>query len=373
MTAQDEQALRQRLHGAFDPLTPVPAPVGRVMRKGKAMRARRTVGVVGALAAAVAAGLIVPGLLSQPATRPAVPVRHSVTEFGPGKHAAAGLISYGTIDGKAWKVILSGTRSSVMIGGSGHVSFEDGSVLDPGGSPASMNFEQAPKDNVLEAGTVSKDVTSLAVSLQGGTVLDLIPVDFKGQPWVAFVLPPGVNIQRAVAYHHGRELGYSIPYRGVELDTWWDPGQVGPARQTRIISSNRLDGKQWQSTAQIGPWGYCYAFPDGSSCADSANPFPGLSSGRRLAAGFMCGPLSQVAKQGIWYALTAAAPSARQVLLRFSDGSTARLSTVEVAGTQMVAYLIPAGQRVSSAVEYDAGGLPIGTTAGTEWSCGPGA
>jgi hypothetical protein len=76
---------------------------------------------------------------------------------------------------------------------------------------------------------------------------------------MAFVLPPGVNILRAVACQHGRELGYSVPFRGAGLCTWRDPGQAGPARQTRVVTSSRLGGQQWQSTAQIGPWGYCRA------------------------------------------------------------------------------------------------------------------
>ena len=55
MSTSAEQELRQRLSAVLDEMTPGPAPVGAVIRRGRAVRRRRIAGATAAALAAVAA------------------------------------------------------------------------------------------------------------------------------------------------------------------------------------------------------------------------------------------------------------------------------------------------------------------------------
>ncbi len=57
------------------------------------------------------------------------------------------------------------------------------------------------------------------------------------------------------------------------------------------------------------------------------------------------------------------------MVLRYSDGSTARFPAVEVSGDWLVACAIPARLSVVSSEEYGAAGQVIGRTGGKTWGC----
>ena len=78
MSGTDEQTLSRRLHQELDALPAPAAPVGAVIRRGAARRARRWVATASGLAAAAAVAAAVPLLASH-----ASPPRVSAARFGP--------------------------------------------------------------------------------------------------------------------------------------------------------------------------------------------------------------------------------------------------------------------------------------------------
>ena len=217
---------------------------------------------------------------------------------------------------------------------------------------------------VLEFGTVRADVTHVVISLPDGEVVSLAPVSWRGRSWVAVLLPPGVPIVRAVLYTSRGELAYAVPFRDTASLTWWQPGQVGPARLTKSIGSGVVDGKPWRATAYLGPWGYCYSFGSNSSCFDTTVN-PGLVSARTLVSPMTCGSGSGQPTAG----LAAAAAAVRRVVLRYSGGGSTAFRTFAVAGARMFGYEIPSRHKVAGSLEYGATGRLLGTTSGAAWEC----
>jgi hypothetical protein len=70
MSIDDERELRQRLDAALGTITPRPAPVGAVLRRGRTVRTRRRVAVGACVAVAAAVGLSVPAWLHRHAAAP---------------------------------------------------------------------------------------------------------------------------------------------------------------------------------------------------------------------------------------------------------------------------------------------------------------
>ena len=70
MSIDDERELRQRLGAALDTITPRPAPVDAVVRRGRNVVIRRRAAIAVSLAAVVVVGLAVPAWLHRPAGPP---------------------------------------------------------------------------------------------------------------------------------------------------------------------------------------------------------------------------------------------------------------------------------------------------------------
>jgi hypothetical protein len=217
---------------------------------------------------------------------------------------------------------------------------------------------------VLEFGTVRADVTHVVVSLPGGEVISLTPVSWHGRRWVAVLLPARVPIIRAVLYTARGELAYAVPFRYSELDNWWLPGEVGPARLTKSIGSGVVDGKAWHATADIGPWGYCYSLTAGSTCIDSKVD-PQLLKPGTLVSSMTCGSAGGQPATGF----AAAATAVRRVVLQYAGGSSVTLPTFAVGRDRMFGYAIPGHHKVVGSLEYGAAGQLLGMTSGAGWGC----
>ena len=111
MSTSAEQELRQRLSAVLDEMTPGPAPVGAVIRRGRGVRRRR---IAGAAAAALAAAAAVAGFswlgLRLPSQAPVAPRPPVVTVVRPGPGAPAGLIASGTVGRERWSARVTTSR-----------------------------------------------------------------------------------------------------------------------------------------------------------------------------------------------------------------------------------------------------------------------
>ncbi|MGO8956207.1 MAG: hypothetical protein ACLQFR_02350 [Streptosporangiaceae bacterium] len=372
MSIQDERDLRDRLTGLLDSLDPSPAPVARVMSRGKGIRMRRWISVAAGLAVIAAGASLLPGFLQQ-TPLPSAPMHYKVTVQPLGKHARGGVIAAGVTDGKHWRVVLSGSHGTVMTTVKGMPLMGGGSQGPVAtGWPAAFESESGGPGTgaAIISSIVSRTVTSIGISLPDGEVLSLKPVSWGGHRWVAVVLPSGVRIVRATAYSGGRELAYSVPFGDVGLNVWWLPGQVGPARLTRTIGSGVVDGVSWVARANIGPWGYCYTYASGNVCIDSRTN-PQVAPAGHLVSYLTCGPLDSGDGQstGASSGIATAALSVRKVVLKFADGTTESFPAIEINGSRVFGYAIPSHRKLEQALAYGQGGVLLGSTPVAGWKC----
>jgi hypothetical protein len=371
MSLQDERELRDRLGAVLYGIEPGPPPVAGTMRRGQGIRMRRWVSVTAGVAVLAAGAAVLPGLLRGQAAPPVAPRHYKVTVTPIGAGARPGLIGQGTTDGHRWTAVMSVTgRDGVTLTGRGLPGFASyqsaAEQFSP--TPAALTSTGSAASAVVEFGTVRADVTSVVISLPDGEDVSLAPVSWHGRRWVAVLLPARVPIVRAVLYTGRGELAYAVPFRDTELDVWWQPDQAGPARLTKTIGSGVVDGQPWRATADIGPWGWCYAIAGGSTCVDSVSN-PELVRAGTLVSPLMCGTLDAPGAQAARAGLAATPPAVRRVVLTYTGGSTATYPTVAVGPSRMFGYTIPAGHKVVGSVEYGAAGQVLGTMPGTTWQC----
>jgi hypothetical protein len=370
VSIQEEHELRNRLEALLYSVEPGPAPVAGVMRQGKGIRTRRWISAAAGVAVLAVCAVVLPGVLRGQPAAPLAPQHYKVTVIPVRPGSRPGLIGQGITDGHRWTAIMTAAGSEgVMLTGRGVpavVSYQS-LAEEFAANPASL-MTSGSGGPVLEFGTVQTDVTRVAIKLPDGEVLNLAPVSWRGRSWVAVQLPAGVRIVRAVLYTSRGELAYAVPFRDTELDIWWQPGQVGPARLTKTIGSGVVDGQPWRAAADIGPWGYCYTLTAGTDCIDT-DVSPELLPARTLVSPMICGSIASAGASAPKAGFGAAAPAVARVVLRYSGGGTAAFPTVVVGGGRMFGYSIPGGHKVTGSREYRANGQLLGSTGSAAWVC----
>ena len=362
MSIDDERELRLRLDSVLEAITPSPAPVPATLRRGKTIRIRRRVGVAAGLAAAIGIGLAAPGIVHQIVRQaPVAPTQPIVTAYQPGLHSSRGLIGWGTINGRRWKVSLDTSLSR----GSGtclDVVQTNGLREAPSCAPPA-NLTQDPSPAILlelsmndgvsyEYGVVQPNVARVVIALSDDAMLTLRPYRLYGQRWVAFAVPTDLAIERATAYSTRSELGHAVPY-GYEFVTWLRPGERGLTRATYVIGSGVAHGVAWSVVLHVGPWGYCFSIGTCTAPQDRTATF---------------GTYTAYASGGAWTTVDEAPLPAAYVVGTLSDGGTIRARAVDVGGPRFWAWVVPQGQRLRRVAFYAASGHQIAVQSGTEYN-----
>jgi hypothetical protein len=371
VSIQDERELAERLGGLLDGIEPRSAPLDATVRRGRGIRLRRRITAAVSLAVIAAGAVLIPAVLhSRAAPPPPTAPRHhhyTVTVNHLPAQARHGVIASGTQDGQRWQIAMSGTAGKSLVTITG---VPNGSGPAPVGRHAAPDLggEWGPTVPSETFGAVSTEVTELRLILVGGQVLDLRPVWWAGHPWVGVELPPGAHVARAVEYAGDRELAYSIPEPGsLGLDNWWLPGQVGPARYSKLIGSGVVDGQSWRYRAQIGPWGYCYVGTTSTTCPQTlAEQEP--RAGARIAP-MGCSTAGSPGR-GPVYGLAGTSATVRRVVLRLSGGGTLGFPAVDVDGARIFAFAVAAGQHITSATAFGATGAKVWTVPWQFLGCG---
>jgi hypothetical protein len=351
MSIDDQRELRQRLDGALEAITPSPAPVAAILRKGKTMRTRRRIGVAAGLAAAVGIALAAPSLVHQFVRQePIAPTRPVLAVYPPGPHPPPGQIAWGTINGKRWQIAVSSGS-----GPQGQCLEIDQNYAPACGS--AMTASADPSVPVLFAGSgyngvtyqygvTQPDVARVVIALADGAQLTLRPYRLHGQRWVAFAVPSGQAIARATAYSARSELAFAIPFDGY-FNVWLSPGSRGLPRATYKIGSGVVNGVAWSDVLHAGPWGYC--FPSVGAC---------LQTQSRAAMGNSFGGAATIAG-GNLIVQGSASPSVAYVVGTLSDGSTVRARAVDAGGPKFWVCGVPKGLRIRRVVFYSASGRQV--------------
>jgi hypothetical protein len=372
VSVKDEQDLRESLTNLMEGVTPRPAPVARAVRQGKGIRTRRWVSAAVVVAVVAAGAAIAPSLLRSQSPGPAQTGHHKllhykVTVQQPHGQVRAGAVVRGVTDGKPWAVVATGSASDTV-----HITGPVGLgtwFTGPGQATWPVNFESTSNNSFVDlVGTVSPKVASITLRLPNGERPRLVPVRWHGSRWIGVVLPASVPIVRATAYSSsGRVLAYSVPFQGTELNVWWRPGQAGPSRLTKSVGSGVVDGKTWRTTADFGPWGYCYVVADGADCQTTnrlEQPAPG-----KLMRMLECGGVGGGVTQGPFTGILAVAPEVGRVELKFTGGGSASYPSVAIGGGRSLGYAIPRGASVVRIVFYSLSGRVLGSTTGAALTC----
>jgi hypothetical protein len=366
LSIDEERELRLRLGNALDEVAPSPAPVAVTLRKGKAIRTRRRVGVVAGLAAAVGIALAAPGLVHQIVRpEPITPPKWVLTLNPPGPHSPKPEIAWGTINGKRWEIgiSLSNGQECQMIDGQDYGCGAPGSLSEGIQGPVLLSQFATDNSVVYFYGYVRPDVGRVVITLADGTKLTLHPRPLYGGRWVAFAIPSKLPIVTATAYSpRGSELVYAVPL-GDDFENWLRPGQQVPRRAVYMIASERVGSIAWSDVVHVGPWGYCSVVAQSSTTATAClPPRPGLITGNSYA-------FSTGGGNG-WIVEGEASPAVGYVVGTLSDGTTVRAQAVDVGGPRLWAWVVPLGQRLRRVVFYSASGRQVAAQSGANYNHG---
>jgi hypothetical protein len=365
VSIQDERELRDRLSGLLNGLDPSPAPVARVVRHGKRIRTRRWVSAAAGVAVIALGGAALSIRLTQPhVIVPAVRPHYKITVQPPGKHAPAGLIATGSINGNRWGAELSGSFNGPTVNFGGNINlFTVGGVTVSRTDPANLAGGGDGHSYFGYAGPVSRSARYLTITLANRDVLRLIPVRWHGGSYVAVKLPQRLGITRLVAYERDGIVAYAIPFRSSSgfavMGRWLRPGQVGLARRTVTIGSGIASGQRWQAIASAGPWGVCV----GTGTSPTANWTT------------FCDTLPQDLRHAVQPGLFGngpttiglAQPDVSVVRIVMSDRTVHRIGVVHIDGYGYFAMANSKHPTMVSWTAFNAEGVKIASGSGKAW------
>jgi hypothetical protein len=403
----DEQTLSRRLHQELDALPAPAAPVGTVIRRGAARRARRWVATASGLAAAAAAAAAVPLLAGHPQ-----PAAHLGRDAGASHPAPSGTtgtgqptapvltgstFAAGTAAGRPWQLSIRniadpGARCLPAI----LLNATDGYLPPAGagvaGGIASLAFLTSVPGQPATgyaALRVSPDVTRLTVGLRDGRTLALRPVPvqacgrrlpltgfsyprsgvatitaYAGAQVLARVTPPASLFTGAGRYAAPGTPGSAgstlrlVP--GVWQQLWRTPSAVAPG----VVASGRLDGTRWRISVQLGAAGDCFvgATFDGHAATQATHcmPISVPPAGPGTLQRFLIQQPTAPGSAGLTGYAGLVSPRAADLVARLSDGRPVRVQPAQVGGRRYVAFTVPAGRTVTSVTVYDRAGVAFG-------------
>jgi hypothetical protein len=403
----DEQALSRRLHQELDALPAPAAPVGAVIRRGAAQRARRWAATASGLAAAAAVAAAVPLLAGH--AQPAAHLRHDVrashavpsgTTGSTGQPAAPVLtgstFAAGTASGRPWQLSVRniadpGARCLPAI----LLNATDGYLPPAGagvaGGIASLAFLLSPPGQPTigyAALRVPPDVTRLTVGLRDGRTLALRPVPvqacgrrlplagfsyprsgvatitaYAGAQVLARVTPPASLFTGAGSYAAPGTPGSAgstlrlVP--GVWQQLWRSQGAVASG----VVASGRLGGTRWRISVQLGAAGDCFlgATFDGHAATQATYcmPISVPPAGPGTLQRFLIEQHGASGSAGLTGYAGLVSPRTAYLVARLSDGRPLRIRPAQVGGRQYVALALPAGLTLTEVTGYDRAGRPI--------------
>ena len=397
MSGTDEQALSRRLHQELGALPAPAAPVGAVIRRGAARRARRWVATASGLAAAAAVAAAIP-LLAGHAQPPALLGRdarasHTVpsgTTGGTPPVLTGGTFAAGSTAGRPWRLSVRniadpGARClpAILLNATdGYLPPTGAGVAGGLASLAFLTSVPGQPGTSYAALRVSPDVTRLAVGLRDGGTLALRPVPVQAcgrRLTLAGFSYPKSGVATITAYAGaqvrarvtpaslfsgaGSHTAPGIPgsagstprlVPGVWQQLWRSQGPVASG----VLASGRLGGTRWRISVQLGTAGDCFlgatfdghAATQATDCVPVALP-PGTVTLRRFLIDQHTGFTGYA---GL------ASPRTAYLVARLSDGHSLRVSPAQVAGRRYVALAVPAGRTVTRVIVYDRAGRAFG-------------
>jgi hypothetical protein len=399
----DEQVLSQRLHEDLDTLAAPPAPVGPVLHRGRAIRARRWAAAAsGLMAGAAAVALVVSAQTGGPAARPAA-ARTGAASSSPGPARTSSppgilnsapppggtVFAAGTAGGAAWQLALrniadrgSSCLPAVMLDGA------DGDLLSAPANPAGGIISTAFLDNPpghlgfgYAALQVGPAVTRLTAIFRDGTTLTAHPLSLRAcgqQLRLAGFAYPASGVAQITAYSGGQlastaretvpasmsgpgSAGSATGQPALRLvpGVWEQAGATPAAVASGVIGSGQASGGRWRVSVTLGAAGECFAgssfgassYSSGSACQPIGLP---------PATAVLC-PLEFAAQTRLAGYGGLVSPRAATVTATLSGGTTERITPVTVGGRRYLALALPSGTTLTRLTLDDASGHAFAT------------
>jgi hypothetical protein len=372
----DELAIRRVLAAMTQDQPPAPpSRYAAIRRRAIVHRRRQLAGAAAAVAILVAAAIAIPlGLLRIGPPPPATQSRHyHVSEYKPGTAGPPGLVAYGTINDRRWKISvvqqpkLSEGYCVTMDPGPNALPcvFDPPEVASNSGAPASFSSYAGWGRFSANLGTVASNVTYLKVAFNNGQTLTLYPVAIYGRAYARFVAlmtPYNAAVTSVTAYSGQRDLGYAVPFTadgGLGLNRWLRPGQAAlPRPVTYLIGSGSVKGTAWHERVWIGPWGTCVGGAGGGSTCFAQTG--SVLSGHQFATSFGY----SVGTANTYFVYGEAAPSVSYLIVTTSDGSTQKVTMTKAGALRFFAYPSVQGNRVVRWAAYRADGRRLASGTG---------
>jgi hypothetical protein len=391
VNSTEKQVLRQVLREETNQIENGPAPVDAILRRGRAIRARRRGAAVScvavlAVAVAVTASMQAFGTPGKPApvALPGHPAGHAVTLNVADPRAPGGVFASGTADGTPWRlavrniagpapwclpaVVLNSRDGDVLFYRPGHAPLISNTAFltNPGGQPgAGYAFAE-----------VGSGVTRLAVTLRDGTRLTVRPVAVRlcgqlfhlagfGYPAAGVAQVAGHLGNRATFSYHppGTLFGprASAPGAFAAPGLWYNTKSGGSAA-SGPIGSGQAGGISWRLSMSLGSGGQCYTGsarsrgPHGE--AEECLPVQAPPAGAALS----WVPFPATAAPGLTGYAGLVSPRTGYVIARLSDGTTRKLTPADMGGRKYFGLAVGHGATLARVTMYDTAGRAFAST-----------
>jgi hypothetical protein len=362
MTATEDRELRRALQSTLQSVPPSPAPLETIVRRGKAIRLRRTGAAVGSVALAGIIAVAALALRGGAGTAGSAPV--PLAPVVPG-----GVIAHGIADGKAWRlavqdiadpgyvclpaITLNGTDADPV-----YPHPDTGAVVALGSSfpGIGFGFVQVPSD-ISKISVNGVDVPAVTVAACG------LRYHVAGFPYSLAeplrVTAPSVFTMPLVSIQPpSTHLTPEKP--GLWINTISAQGE----NDSGTLAWGTLpNGPQWFIAVQFGIGGDCYEFHASGSSGDSQMGYCGPVSTPDGPETIMALPLGFAGTNAgaTGYALQVS-PSTGQLIATLSNGSSVPATLCVIAERKYAAFIVPDPLRLVKLTWYDGRGRAFAST-----------
>jgi hypothetical protein len=364
MTATEDRELRGAVHGLLEAVSPAPAPLEKIIRRGKGIRLRRAGAAVGGLALA---GLVAATTLAlaggrhppSPATVPQSPV------------VPGGVIAEGVADGHPWRLAVQNVAdpgSPCLPGITINGTDADWVYPDPGTEGAVALGPALPGFGFAFI-QLPADISGVVVN---GHSVSAVTVAACGDRYhiVGFAYSLAKPLRVTVASPPpGWPTTFTMPLVSTQppsaATTPENPGlwiNTAPAQgreASGILASGHLSGQEWIIWLMMGTGGDCYAFNGAGNQMGSCGPISTPAGPETIVALPLGFP--SPGSGAIGYAVQVS-PGTVHLKAVLSDGSVELVTPRVVNGRKYAAFIVPNPLRLSRLIWLDARGRVITST-----------
>ena len=380
MNLTDDQLLSQRLHEEFGALEISPAPVLRIIGRGRGVRARRRALAAGTAVLAALAVVAAAHFDTRTATA------SGVTLNPPNPAAPGGVFASGTAHGKPWTLAVRNIADpgshrclpAVMFSGrDGDVLFKAAKGTPSFGNPALLSGISGFPGIGAVFTQVAPDITRLRLTFADGKQVSARPVrvracgtsfnlaglafaDARRSPgeiatYTPFGLDEGLDLESSAAVW----TVFGPTTRGIWVNLDKSQADIAASQAEFRIGAGAVAGQVWHIRVSLGLYGQCYTAAlrrQGQGRGQGTRCVPVAAPPRIAALTFLPVPGALTQLPGYAGLVT---PRAAKVVVSVNNGSILTVRPVSVAGRAYIAFAVPAGCRPYLLSLYDAAGHRI--------------